>query len=155
METPSVTDLLNNPVVFRIAGKDYPIKRLSIGEILGLAEAEVRKQAMSDANEMAKSLSGKEKVDFLRGILQDLPKGENLRKACDDYLNTPAGVSGIFSAAARKADPSYKADMLASMMDESSLGELALAVRHAIGGGESEALPANDSPEKKTSGPVG
>ena len=155
MGTPSVTDLLNNAVTFRIAGKDYQIKRLSIGEILGLAEAEVRKLAMSDANEMAKGLAGADKVAFLRGVLQDLPKGEVLRKACDEWLNTPSGISGIFSAAARKGDPKFNEGILASMIDEASLGELAMAVRHAIGGDESEAEAGKASPEKKTLVPVG
>src|ERR1035437_836307 len=116
MNEPSMTNLLNVAVPFTIAGKEYQIKQLSIGEILALAESEVRKTAMADANEMAKLVNGKDKVDFLRGVLQDLPKGEKLRIACDEWLNTPAGVSGLFQAAAKKANPGFKADMLASLL---------------------------------------
>jgi len=141
----SATDMLNAPVEFEVAGKKIPLKRLSIGEILALSEAAVRKASLDDARDMANGLAGKEKLDFLRASMADLPKGAVLMTACEAWLNSLAGVTGVFVAAAKKANPSWEASSLAASMTEQGFGELALAVRYAVGSDLSEDKP--DSPK--------
>jgi len=97
MELSNVT---NNPVSFKLSGRDFLIKRLSLLDLFAEFEVGVKKQYMDDIALMAERIKDqKERVEFQRSALKDMPKGKELEELGKDAMNTfEGGVKLLYKA---------------------------------------------------------
>lgn len=98
----AILDLANTPIIFNIGDKELKVQRLSIKEIFGTAEASIRSKRMAMAMEIANSLIGKEKMDFLMQCQNKMPKGDELNQESQEWLNSPDGISTLLKIGLNK-----------------------------------------------------
>lgn len=88
----SINDISNGSLVFKLSGKDYSVKRLNLMDLFGEFEAEVKKQYMDDIIGLAERMtSSKERIDFQRQAIKDIPKGKELDEAVKNVMDSTAG----------------------------------------------------------------
>jgi hypothetical protein len=91
----SISELTNSEIEIKLAGKAFKVKRLSIKDIFGSAEAKVTSQYKQDIEDIGKGLTGKDKLDYLITATKSIPKGSELHELGQEYLNSPMGMANL------------------------------------------------------------
>ena len=98
----SIAELKNDPLTLKLGDGNYKVARLSVGEIFSYAQNKVREEYLKNISEVAKCLSGKEKIEYLNQATKDIPRGEALFAAGTEYLETANGVADLLILALTK-----------------------------------------------------
>jgi len=91
----SIAELSNSPIQLTLAGKTYKIKRLSVSDIYGKAQAKVVEEYRNNIKDIAKDLIGADKTNYLTSATKDIPRGEILNNLANEWLNSPLGMAEI------------------------------------------------------------
>lgn len=100
-----ISDMLNTELEVIIGDKKLKVKKLTLEEIFAEFEKEIRQKAIADAQELARELTGREKVDFLKEVWKDLPKGEALLAEVNALMGSIGGIQKLLWMSARKLQP--------------------------------------------------
>lgn len=147
----SIVELSNIPIEITLGGKAYKVKRLSVADIFGKAQAKVREQYIADMKEVASALTGADKTTYLSQATKDIPKGEQLSALANDWLNSPMGMAEILYTGLSKCQEVTE-DEVASAILKSSDAERNILVAYLGGSDLREAsndLPVASSVEDK------
>ena len=99
----TVSDLANNPVTFTLSKKDYRVKRLNLMELFGEFEVLIKRKYMDDIVELASRIKdSKEKVEFQRRALQDMPSGKRMEELINENMSTFEGGVKLLHLALNK-----------------------------------------------------
>ena len=87
-----VSTLANKPMKFTLPnGKAYEVKKLSILEIFGEIESDIKAEWLANINSIASSLPVPDRKSFLTGIIRDMPAGAVLERLAQAKMETVAG----------------------------------------------------------------
>lgn len=122
----SLSELSNQEIEITLNGRKLKIKRLSINELFAPAEKRVKEDYIAGVQEIAKSLTGKDKQEFMMSALKDIPKGAELDKQAMEYMSTPLGVSGVLMLGLNKCQEISENEVAELMLgaSEAELGFL-------------------------------
>ena len=85
----NVNNISNGSVVFKLSGKDYQVKRLNLMDLFGQFEADIKKTHMDDIVSLATRITdSKERIEFQRQAIRDLPKGKELEEAVKEAMDS-------------------------------------------------------------------
>jgi hypothetical protein len=87
----SVADLSNSSIEFDIDGKTYKVKKLNILDIFVKFETDIRQDYIQSISDMAKILDSKDRAEFLKNAIKELPTGRSLEDKVDEKMNTIQG----------------------------------------------------------------
>jgi len=88
-----ISDLANTPIEITLGGRKLKVQRLTLSEIFTPAETKVRQEYIKDTIDIAKTLTGTDKEEFLAQRKRDTPKGKDLSVLVTEYLESPVGVA--------------------------------------------------------------
>ena len=98
-----IANASNVPIKFALSGKDYSIKRLSIMDLMGVFEADVKQSYMDDILEYANKITdSKERIEFQRSAIKDIPKGADLEQRAQELMASINGSIKLFHIALNK-----------------------------------------------------
>ena len=84
-----VSNIANSPVVFKLSGKDYQVKRLNLMDLFGEFEADIKKTYMDNIVSLAQRMSdSNERVNFQRQAIKDIPKGKALEEQVKELMDS-------------------------------------------------------------------
>ena len=112
----SVSELVNTPITLKLGDKQYKVQRLSVGELFGFSSALVVQEYRNNIIEIAKALTGKDKIDYLNAATKEIPKGEQLNNAAMEYMATGQGLSELLKLGLNKCQKVEDDEISESLM---------------------------------------
>lgn len=97
-----IAELNNMPLEFTLSGKVYKVKRLSITEIFSDFEKEIKQEYINDINLVAETMEAKDRIDFKRKAMQDIPRGAKLQDLVNEKMGTISGGIKLLHKALNK-----------------------------------------------------
>lgn len=116
----SISSLSNAPIELTFGGKALKLQRLSIKELFAPAETKIQQDYIKNCQDVAKNLTGKEKIDFLIGSTANMPKGAELDKLVNEWINTPQGIASLLLIGFNKCQPITEDELSNLMMSATS-----------------------------------
>lgn len=95
MET--VSNLTGQPILVTLAGKQHKFRQLTLAELFGRFEAEVKNDWTIQVNELAKGMSGADKIAFLAHSASHPLSAEDSVALVREKMNSAKGVALILS----------------------------------------------------------
>ena len=119
----SIGELSNNPIEITLGGRKLKIQRLSINELFAPAHSKIQSDYIANIQNIAKSLSGKDKIDYLSSATSNIPKGSELDALALEYLSSPIGVAQMLMVGFNKCQQ-VSEEEVANLMVGSNSEEL-------------------------------
>ena len=105
-------EVANTPIDVELMGKSYKVRRVSLQDLFGKAEASVISMQMKRIHEMAEGLDGDDKSSFLaKAMLESLPTGQRLNQMTASFLRSVDGVKMLLTAALRTDQPNIEKEL--------------------------------------------
>lgn len=145
----SVSDLNNTPIEFDIDGKSYKVKKLSILDIFEQIEKKIKEKFIQDISSMAKVLPDKDRADFLRASIKEIPTGKRMEEQVGDYLNTTQGGIDILITILNKCQQISSEEVMAIISKASNTDMVSQVMSYAMGQGKEEAKDDGETKQKK------
>lgn len=143
-----INDLSNAPLEFAIGAKKYKVKKLSVLDIFGTVEKKIKEEYIENITEMSKILPDKDRGEFLRSAIKEIPSGRKLEDMVNDTLNTTSGGIDILFVILNKCN-NVSMDELMDMVTDSSLSnDITKVMSFAMGQGNEEPVEVDDSKKK-------
>jgi hypothetical protein len=95
MET--VSALTGQPILVTLAGKQHKFRQLTLAELFGRFEAEVKNDWTAQVHELAKGLTGEDKIAYLSHEATHPLSAENSVALVREKMNSAKGVALILS----------------------------------------------------------
>tara|TARA_B100000809_G_C14792194_1_gene407061 strand:+ start:184 stop:630 length:447 start_codon:yes stop_codon:yes gene_type:complete len=97
-----IGEIVNSEIKCSLGGKDFVFKKLSIGETLAHFQSLVKGKKIEEAQVIASTLKGADKVAFLKEIWGSLPAGDGLMELVQEELSSYDGIGEILFLANKK-----------------------------------------------------
>ena len=144
----SIVDAANLPVERSLGGKIFKVKRLSIKQLFGISETKIINDCNRDIDRIAKTLTGKEKIDYLLAAGRSIPKGSELSQLATEYSQSPSGLSDLLLASINNEYQKVEESELAELLLNSTQEEQ-VALMSYISGMNQEEVKGVDNGDKK------
>jgi len=138
----NLSDMANVPLDFVINGKTYKIKRLSIRDIFLDFEKEIKEKYMQNVMEMSKLIDSKDKMEYLRKAMVDMPSGRRLDDMVQEEITSISGGTKVLIKALNTCQKVTEQEVMQMSMDANNSDTLAQIITYCLGG--------NIEEEKKT-----
>ena len=145
----SVADLSNSSIEFDIDGKTYKVKKLNILDIFVKFETDIRQDYIQSISDMAKILDSKDRAEFLKNAIKELPTGRSLEDKVDEKMNTIQGGVDLLYTILQKCQEVSKNDIITMVSKESNGEVINSIVSYALGQSKNEASEAVGDPNQK------
>ena len=87
-----VSNLANHPIELPLGERTFKIKRLSLLDLYGEFENEVKEEYINDIVKIASKMkSSSERITFQREAMKDIPKGKELEDSCQAKMDSMLG----------------------------------------------------------------
>ena len=93
----SVSEALNMPVPILIGDRICKLRRLNIATVYGQLEQEVLEEYVTRMRDIAKDLTGSDKVDYLVQMSQAMPSGSVLAGMASQRIGSMSGLMRLFA----------------------------------------------------------
>ena len=98
-----ISNIANSPVEFILSNKTYKVKRLSLLDLYGTFESEVKQEYMTLIQDYCKTVKDiKERIQLQKELIQDMPSGSILQKKVSEKMSTFEGGKKILVMALSK-----------------------------------------------------
>jgi len=98
-----ISNIANNPVEFILSNKTYKVKRLSLLDLYGSFESEVKTEYMELIQNYCKTVKDiKERIQLQKELIQDMPSGSTLQTKVSEKMSTFEGGKKILVMALSK-----------------------------------------------------
>jgi ribosomal protein L12E/L44/L45/RPP1/RPP2 len=145
----SVSDLNNSPIEFDIDGKVYKVKKLSVLDIFSQVETKIKEDYLKSVTDMSKILPDKDRPDFLRSAIKEIPSGRKLEDMVNEKINTVAGGIDILNTILNKCQQVSIDEVMSMVAKESNSTTVSSIMSYALGQGKEEAKEVGDTKQKK------
>lgn len=95
----SISDITNTPLEFDILGKKYLVKKIGINKLYSDLETAIKQEYKDEVKELSDLFVGKEKFDFVKKSMNDMPTGEDLMAKCMARMDSNIGRKHILRLA--------------------------------------------------------
>lgn len=99
------SEATNESVEITLGGKKYRAKMLTLSDLFGYFESQIKSERIAEAQEFARELDGEDRRLFLRDAFSDIPRGSDLLAACCQRMATPQGLKELVWMSIRKEHP--------------------------------------------------
>jgi len=149
--TTSISELANVPREIQLEGTTLKVRQLKIKEMFGYFEEKLRNKKLKEANEIAASLSGDDKTNFLLNVWKNLPTGQQLTDLIVETMCSMDGVSDIIYLACKEYHPEKSMDEIKNLVSVENLPQLTAVVKWINGQSDEieEVTDKEDTAEKK------
>jgi len=144
----SVSDLTNKPIEFDIDGKTYKVKKLSVLDIFENTEVKIKEKYEKDVSDMAKLLSDKDRGEFLRNAIREMPTGKRMEEMVNDHINTTQGGLDMLKTILNKCQEVSMEEVLSIVGKASNNDSVSSIMAYAISQGEKEATDGETKQKK-------
>jgi hypothetical protein len=145
----SVSDLSNSPIEFDIDGKVYKVKKLSVLDIFQNVEVKIKEDYLKSVTDMSKILPDKDRPDFLRNAIKEIPSGRKLEDMVNEQINTVAGGIDILVTILNKCQQVSKDEVMSIVGKENNSTTVSSIMSYALGQGKEDVKEAGDPNQKK------
>ena len=149
-----ITELINVPREVQIGGTTLKIRQLKLIEIFGYFSEKVFEERSVRAKRLSSDLEGKEKIMFLKDILDDMPKGENLTNMIAEAMCSMQGVADMIYLASKDFHPDKCVKDIADLITSDNLETLSPIITWVNGSNQTEdsekEVEDSNGSEKKT-----
>jgi len=145
----SVSDLNNSPIEFDIDGKTYKVKKLSVLDIFSQVETKIKEDYLKSVTDMSKILPDKDRPDFLRSAIKEIPSGRKLEDMVNEKINTVAGGIDILNTILNKCQQVSIDEVMSMVAKESNSTIVSSIMSYALGQGKEETKEVGDPNQKK------
>jgi len=98
-----IANLANTPIEFTLSEKKYKIVRLSMLDVFGIFEADVKEEYISDIVAMARHIPDvKERIEFQKQAARDIPRGKTMEEQVRLKMDSVEGGIKILHIALNK-----------------------------------------------------
>lgn len=144
----NVNNIANGSLDFTLSGKVYKIKRLNIMDLYGEFEAQVKKQYMDDIISLANRIeNSKERIDFQRAAIKDIPKGKELEQAVNGLMDSFEGGVKLLWLSLNKLNNITLEEAKALILDVNNQATIT-NIMGFITGNDQEAIKEPDLPKE-------
>jgi hypothetical protein len=144
-----VSDLNNSPIEFDIGGKSYKVKKLSVLDIFNQVETKIKEEYLKSVTDMSRILPDKDRPEFLRNAIKEMPAGRKLEDMVNEEINTVAGGIDVLTTILNKCQQVTKDEIMAMVGNESNSTTISSIMSYALGQGKEEAKEVGDTKQKK------
>jgi len=144
-----VSTLANKPMKFTLPnGKAYEVKKLSILEIFGELEKDIKEEWLANINSIASSLPVPDRKSFLTGIIRDMPAGQNLERLAQAKMESVAGGFKILKMVLSRCQEVSQEELQDLVGDNANQNIIDQIMSYAVG--VDSQTTALDATQKKT-----
>jgi len=146
----SLIDSANIPIEMSLADRTFKVKRLTIKELFGNAQAKIISRARDNIRETASLLSGNEKMDFLCRATKNLPEGDELNRLAGEYNQSAIGVSELLMIGLNKCQ-TVSEDEISQIVNNATIEQQISMVAYLNGSDPEKAVKSyqKDKEEEK------
>ena len=149
-----MTDTVNASVEVDIGGRKYRARQLTLSEMFGHFEANIRRDALDSARELAAALDGEQKREFLADVWRNMPRGSALMDRVIEVVKSPSGVVDVLWLAVRREQPDVTRDELATLVTGGTISELAPLIEYLAGVGDNPQAPSGKAKGRSAKPPA-
>jgi hypothetical protein len=144
-----VSNIANNPVEFVLSGKVYQVKRLNLMDLFAEFEVEVKKQFFDNIADYANRIKdNKERLEYQRQAIKDIPKGVELQKAVNELMETFEGAVKLLYLSLIKCNKITLEETKNIVLDQSNNAVITNLMAY-ITGSDQEVKKDEDKNDKK------
>jgi len=151
-----INDVGNIPVEFNVDGKVYKVKRLSMKNLLGFFEAEVKSERMDNIIQYANKIEDEiKKAKFEQEAQKNIPKEDELRELANEKIKSTEGAIKILYVILSELNDITPEEVLELMSHKENQTALNTIIRYAGETDENEVTEEDvesteDTTQKKT-----
>lgn len=97
-----LSEFVNNPVKLTACGREWTVQRLTVGEVYGCLENEVKQEFFDNVREIGKRLDQKDKAEFNRLSIREIPGGSEMEARVAAKMGTQKGIATLLHLALAK-----------------------------------------------------
>lgn len=128
--------LANTSMKITIDGREFSVRRLSLEDLFGSIESEVISGYITNVQRIASTLTGDDKIRYLREATGDIPSGEELQRRVQSSMATLPGMRSILFHALKHDQPDITMEQVKSMVRITDIERLSSLVTWLIGVGD-------------------
>lgn len=130
-ETTTLNDLTNDPIEMNIGDKIFKVQKISYHQLFRLMEPTIKEDYIRDVKMFSDQFQGKEKTDYIRSAIKDMPTGEEIINLILKKLHSIEGVIEILYLALKGFNKISK-DEVKNMFENPSLdNDISLVISYA------------------------
>lgn len=116
-EGADLSDIANTPFPYVVGGQQMMFARLSVGKLFAAQEQRVKNERMQNASELVQQLHPSAQAEFMQGVLNDLPTGEELSQLVQASMASVSGLAFILHLSTVQAGQPVAEDVLVNLID--------------------------------------
>jgi hypothetical protein len=130
-----ISNLGNTPIKFNVGGKSFDVKRLSVMDLFATFESDVKKSYLDDVIALASRMDiAKERIDFQKAALKEMPRGKELSEQVSDLMNTFEGGIKILYMALSKCNKISVDEVKQLVGTSTNPAEITAVMDYVVGG---------------------
>jgi len=110
-ETNTMIDLTNDPVEMNIGDKVFKVQKISYHQLFRNMEPVIKEEYIRDVKLFSDQFTGKEKAEYIKSSIKDIPVGESLIELIVKKLQTIEGIIEILFLALKAYNKITKEDI--------------------------------------------
>ena len=129
----NISEISGEKFTFELCGKTYKAKRLSIGDIYGYFEEQIKEEALADAKKVSEILPLSQRSSFLVDAWQKLPKGAALFNLANEKLATVEGACAMMYLATKDSNDNITPDTFSNIVTLETISNEASGFGNILG----------------------
>jgi len=121
----------NGAIELEYKNKTYKIKKLSLLDLFGIYEQEVKQEYMK-ISEMVKLLPDSQKSEVVRSAIKEMPSGKKLEEAVSERMDTAIGGVQLLSTILNKCQQVNTEDVMEILTDKESKTFVQQVISYAL-----------------------
>jgi hypothetical protein len=126
-------NMVNTPITLKLGDREFQAQQLSLRDLFASFEKLVTDREFSNAQRIAATLSGAEKVEFLQRVWRELPTGSALMEKVQEEFRTLSGVQRIIWMGVVKMHPEITLADIEALVTIENLNELTPWIEYLCG----------------------
>ncbi len=137
----NISAFRNTVKEFEIDGYKFKADQLTVFELYSKAQDEYKKFRLKDTLIIAEHLVGREKIDFLKETLKEMPTGEELAMQLQEFIESSDGVIMLLKLVISKNNPELTDNEINKIISPSTIDAFTPIYNYALSGIEDMIKP--------------
>lgn len=140
--------LANGVIELQFKDKKFKVKKLSLLDIFGVFEQQIKEEYMSNIAEMSKMVPENQRSEFVKSSIKEFPSGKKLEDAVNDRMDTTQGGISLLYTILNKCQSVSRDDIVQMATDK----EASVFVQSVVSFALDQEMPdaMKEETEKKT-----
>lgn len=129
MPEASVYEWVNPPIDISLAGRTFKARKVGVGQYLAACSAMALNERIRQAKSVRDELPEDERVSFMAGVVDRLPKGTELDEAGWDMMKTRKGTVCLVYEGMKADNAGITQDQVAALVDATPDDDVVTAIK--------------------------